>query len=355
MDNNLLIYDEDGLKSKIYTIRGVQVMLDYDLAEIYGYETRTFNQQVKNNIEKFDDDFRFQLIKEEYQEILRCKNCTSKNSLTDCELAEYDNDAFLRSKFWTSNRLTTDCKSILYDDKQVLTSKNLISKPEKRGGRQHLPYAFTEQGVYMLMTVLKGDLATQQSKKLIRLFKQMKDYIIQHNNMLEYNDILHLAKQTDENTNDIKEIKQNMLTKDNIGTIIRNFSEPIMKDWLFTDGQIFDAYVFVSDLIKRAKSEIILIDNYVDETVLTILDKRNNGVKATIYTANFPKQLKLDLQKHNSQYQPINVEKFNKSHDRFLIIDDDVYLIGASLKDLGKKMFGFSKMGIGKEKILSIL
>lgn len=124
---------------------------------------------------------------------------------------------------------------------------------------------------------------------------------------------------------------------------------------MFTDGQIFDAYVFVSDLIKSAKSEIILIDNYVDETVLTMLDKRDDGVKATIYTANFPKQLKLDLQKHNSQYQPINIEKFNKSHDRFLIIDDNVYLIGASLKDLGKKMFGFSKMQIGKEKILSIL
>lgn len=330
MDSNLAIYDEDGLKSKIYTIRGVQVMLDYDLAEIYGYETRTFNQQVKNNIEKFDDDFRFQITKEEYNGILR-------------------------SNFLTSNMLTTDCESIKYDNKEVLTSKKLISKPEKRGGRQHLPYAFTEQGVYMLMTVLKGDLATQQSKKLIRLFKQMKDYIIRHHNVLEYNEILHLAKQTEDNTNDIKEIKQNMLTKDNIGIIIRNFSEPIMKDYLFTDGQIFDAYVFVADLIKRAKSEIILIDNYVDETVLTMLDKRYDGVKATIYTANIPKQLKLDLQKHNSQYQPINIEKFNKSHDRFLIIDDDVYLVGASLKDLGKKMFGFTKMVIGKDKILSIL
>ena len=331
MDNNLAIYDEDGLKSKIYTIRGVQVMLDYDLAEIYGYETRTFNQQVKNNIEKFDDDdFRFQITKEEYNGILR-------------------------SSFLTSNMLTTDCESIKYDDKEVLTSKKLISKPEKRGGRQHLPYAFTEQGVYMLMTVLKGDLATQQSKQLIRLFKQMKDYIIRHHNVLEYNEILHLAKQTEDNTNDIKEIKQNMLTKDNIGIIIRNFSEPIMKDYLFNDGQIFDAYVFVADLIKRAKSEIILIDNYVDETVLTMLDKRYDGVKATIYTANIPKQLKLDLQKHNSEYRPINIEKFNKSHDRFLIIDDDVYLIGASLKDLGKKMFGFAKMEIGKEKIMSFL
>jgi hypothetical protein len=124
---------------------------------------------------------------------------------------------------------------------------------------------------------------------------------------------------------------------------------------VFCDGQIFDAYVFVSDLIKRAKSGIILIDNYVDETVLTMLDKRNDGVKAMIYTASIPKQLKLDLQKHNSQYQPINIEVFNKFHDRFLIIDDDVYLIGASLKDLGKKMFGFAKMEIEKEKIMSFL
>ena len=124
---------------------------------------------------------------------------------------------------------------------------------------------------------------------------------------------------------------------------------------IFHDGQIFDAYNFISDLVRKAKNEIILIDNYIDDSVLKILNKRENKVSATIYTAHISENLKLDLEKHNSQYQPINIEQFNKSHDRFMIIDNEVYHIGASLKDLGKRMFAFSKMEIGKEIILSIL
>ena len=124
---------------------------------------------------------------------------------------------------------------------------------------------------------------------------------------------------------------------------------------VFYNGQIFDAYNFIADLIRKAKKEIILIDNYVDDSVLKILNKREDNVSATIYTAHISGNLKLDLEKHNSQYQPINIEHFNKSHDRFLIIDDEVYHIGASLKDLGKKMFAFSKLNFNKEKILKIL
>ena len=124
---------------------------------------------------------------------------------------------------------------------------------------------------------------------------------------------------------------------------------------IFHDGQIFDAYNFISDLVRKAKNEIILIDNYIDDSVLKILNKREDNVSATIYTAHISENLKLDLEKHNSQYQPINIEQFNKSHDRFMIIDNEVYHIGASLKDLGKRMFAFSKMEIGKEIILSIL
>ena len=124
---------------------------------------------------------------------------------------------------------------------------------------------------------------------------------------------------------------------------------------VFFDGQIFDAYNFISDLVRKAKNEIILIDNYIDDSVLKILNKREDNVSATIYTAHISENLKLDLEKHNSQYQPINIKQFNKSHDRFMIIDNEVYHIGASLKDLGKRMFAFSKMEIGKEIILSIL
>lgn len=124
---------------------------------------------------------------------------------------------------------------------------------------------------------------------------------------------------------------------------------------VFYNGQIFDAYNFISDLIRMAKKDIILIDNYIDDSVLKILNKREDNVSATIYTANISENLKLDLEKHNSQYQPINIKQFNKSHDRFMIIDNEVYHIGASLKDLGKRMFAFSKMEIGKEIILSLL
>lgn len=113
---------------------------------------------------------------------------------------------------------------------------------------------------------------------------------------------------------------------------------------IFFDGQIFDAYTFVSDLIRKAIGRIVLIDNYIDDTVLTLLNKRFPDVTATIYTGKLSKTVQLDISKHNSQYAPIEIKTFDKAHDRFLIIDDDVYLIGASIKDLGKKWFGFTRM-----------
>ncbi len=142
-------------------------------------------------------------------------------------------------------------------------------------------------------------------------------------------------------------------TEEKIDFFVKASLSPV--EGIFYDGQIFDAYNFISDLIRMAKKEIILIDNYIDDSVLKIINKRADNVSATIYTAHISETLKLDLEKHNSQYQPINIKQFNKSHDRFMIIDNDVYHIGASLKDLGKRMFAFSKMEIGKEIILSIL
>lgn len=142
-------------------------------------------------------------------------------------------------------------------------------------------------------------------------------------------------------------------TEEKIDFFVKTSLPPV--EGIFHDGQIFDAYNFISDLVRKAKNEIILIDNYIDDSVLKILNKRENKVSATIYTAHISENLKLDLEKHNSQYQPINIKQFNKSHDRFMIIDNEVYHIGASLKDLGKRMFAFSKMEIGKEMILSIL
>ena len=274
--NEIAIHNTESLKDKIYTIRGVQVMLDSDLAEIYGYATKAFNQQVKNNIERFDDDFRFQLTEDETN--------------------------YLRSKFLTAN----------------------ISSMSRS-----LPYAFTEQGIYMLMTVLKGDLAVAQSKTLIRLFREMKHFV--QNNMLLFDEIASIKQHqlnTDKRVDELFTLLDKYNVKDTQG--------------IFYQGQIFDAYAKFQSFIAQAQTEIILIDNYVDVTVLERLATKNSGVAVTIYTSNNAKITAQDIQNFNAQYPPLTVHYTTNMHDRFLIIDNTIlYHIGASLKDLGKKCFAF--------------
>ena len=283
MENKIIILDENDLKNKIYTIRGVQVMLDSDLAEIYGYSTKAFNQQVKNNIEKFDEDFMFQLTKEE----------------TD----------YLRSKFLTAN----------------------ISSMTRT-----FPYAFTEQGIYMLMTVLKGELAVKQSKTLIRLFKQMKDFVLTNSQLFAEIDSIkkHLIE------SDLHH-KENDKRIDELFTLMDKYKIE-EKQGIFFQGQIFDAYAKFESFIQSAKKEIVLIDGYVDLTVLERLAKKQKGVNVLLYTASKTKITNLDVQKFNAQYPTLTLNFTSKMHDRFLIIDNSVlYHIGASLKDLAKKCFAF--------------
>ena len=283
MENEIIILDENDLKNKIYTIRGVQVMLDSDLAEIYGYSTKAFNQQVKNNIEKFDEDFMFQLTKEE----------------TD----------YLRSKFLTTN-ISTMSRS--------------------------LPYAFTEQGIYMLMTVLKGELAVKQSKTLIRLFKQMKDFVLTNSQLFAEIDSIkkHLIE------SDLHH-KENDKRIDELFTLMDKYKIE-EKQGIFFQGQIFDAYAKFESFIQSAKKEIVLIDGYVDLTVLERLAKKQKGVNILLYTDSKTKITNLDVQKFNAQYPTLTLNFTSKMHDRFLIIDNSVlYHIGASLKDLAKKCFAF--------------
>ena len=277
----------DKIESLIKVIRGQQVMLDRDLATLYGVEVKRLNEQVKRNIKRFPKDFMFQLTKEE------------------C----------LRSQFATLN--------------------------EGRG--QHLkdmPYVFTENGVAMLSSVLRSDTAIEVNIRIMRAFTSMRHFlqnnaeVFQRLSTLEYHQL---------------EMQQHLQESDKrIEEVFRRLDEGNAKpkQGVFYNGQIYDAYNFVSDLIKSAKKRIILIDNYVDETVLTLLDKREDGVSAFIYTQQINRQFQLDIDRHNAQYPPINVETFRLSHDRFLCIDDDVYHIGASIKDLGKKWFGFSRMEI---------
>ena len=222
------LIDENMLKSRIYTIRGLKVMLDADLAEIYGYSTKAFNQQVKNNIEKFDEDFRFQLCRNEYREILG-------------------------SKFLT-----------LEQGKYSKTS----------------PYAFTEQGIYMLMTVLKGERATAQSKALIRLFKQMKDYIIAENrNLLGYDGIAQIAVQTERNTKDIAVIQSDLQK------VMENFVDPsTFKHFLILNGRRLDADVAYTQIYGMAKKSITIIDDYVGVKTLDLLRGIAKGISVTIYS-----------------------------------------------------------------------
>ena len=286
-----LIINEKNIKDKIHNIRNQQVMLDRDLAELYGVETKHINQAVKRNETRFPNDFMFQLSKEEFEN--------------------------WRSQFVTSN-----------SDKM---------------GLRRPPYAFTEQGVSMLSAVLKSEIAVDISVKIIRAFVEMRK-IINSDNALFYK-IDFLEK---------RQISYEIKTDTKINQILNALEDKTLKpkQGIFYNGQIFDAYVFVNDLLKLATTEIILIDNYIDETIFTLFSKYSN-IKIKIYTANITKQLKLDFEKYSKQYQNIELQEFKNSHDRFLILDKkDVYHIGASLKDLGKKWFAFSKFEIESFDIL---
>ena len=282
---------ENKVESLIRVIRGQQVMLDRDLAELYGVETKRLNEQVKRNIERFPEDFMFQL--------------TSN---------EFDN---LKSQIATSSW----------------------------GGVRKLPYAFTEQGVAMLSGVLKSSTAVEVNIRIMRAFVSMRHFmannaaIFQRLETIEFN-------QLESNKVQAKILAHQEVQDHRIDEIFRRLDEGMYKpkQGIFFDNQIYDAYSFVSELVKSAKQRIILIDNYVDETVLTLLDKRGENVSATIYTQQVSRQLRLDVDRHNSQYPPIEIFVFRRSHDRFLCIDDTVYHVGASIKDLGKKWFAFSKM-----------
>ena len=276
----------DEIAGKIYTIRNVQVMLASDLAKMYGVETKILNQAVKRNEARFPSAFRFQLTKDEHI-VLRSQSVTLKNG----------------------------------------------------GQGQHekyRPYVFTEQGVAMLSAVLKSQTAIEVSIKIIDAFVKMRT-------LIQENILLFQRMEKVEKLQAALAFETNQKFKQIFNALENCTDLPVQG--VFFDGQMFDAYCFVSDLIRSAKHSIILIDNYVDDTVLTLLAKRRKEVVAIIYTKASSKQLKLDIEKHNSQYPEIEIKHLKCAHDRFLILDHNkVYHIGASLKDLGKKWFAFSKI-----------
>lgn len=268
------------IESCIFTIRGQQVLVDRDLAVLYGVETKVLNQSVKRNIARFPERFRFQLSKEE------------------------------------TNELVTNC------DRFASLKHSSV-----------FPYVFTEQGIAMLSSVLRSDTAVAVSIRIMDAFVAMRRFIVSNAQLFQRVDRLEMNQ---------------LETNHKIDEIFKQLEDKKLNETqgIFFDGQIFDAYAFMSKLIKEATQSVILIDNYVDESVLTMLDKRTDGVSATIYTHTISHQLQLDLNRYNAQNptRPIAAQNFRRSHDRFLCIDDKVYHIGASLKDLGKKWFAFSLM-----------
>jgi len=281
--NKIIIFDSASIQRKIYTIRDAQVMLDRDLAELYQVKAIRLREQVKRNAKRFPSDFMFQLTE---------------------------------------------------DEVKFMVSQNAIPSKQHLGGT--LPYVFTEQGVANLAGVLKSDRAIEINIQIMRAFIAMRRFII--NNAQIFHRIDKVEK---------RQLKHEMETDEKFEKVFnelqKNELEP--KQGIFYDGQIFDAHKFVSSLIRKAEKSILLIDNYIDESVLDLLTKKKKNVVVTILTSMPNKSLMLDEKKFNAQYPHIIIKEFNKAHDRFLILDNkDVYHFGASLKDLGKKWFAFSKL-----------
>ncbi|MCQ2303732.1 MAG: ORF6N domain-containing protein [Bacteroidales bacterium] len=309
-----------NIKDIIYVVRGVQVMLDADLAALYGYETRSFNQQVKNNIQKFDDDFRFQLTKEEFEDILKSKQLTLMKKQIDCVSTDSPNSSILISKNLTSNW----------------------------GGTRKLPYVFTEQGIYMLMTVLKGELATQQSKALVRAFKEMKDFIVDNRTLIGNREILQLSVQTTQNTADIADIRNNMVTKAELAKVIQDFTNPqTRREYLILNGESVEANLAYSSIYQLAKHSVFVIDNYIGLKTLVLLKSIQSNVPVTIFTDNIGGGLhQSDFNDFHNQYPHICITFRNTDgiyHDRYIVLDyntnsEKIYHCGASSKDAGNKV-----------------
>ena len=296
-----------SIESLIRVIRGQQVMLDSDLAFLYGVETKRLNEQVKRNRERFPDDFMFQLTKEE-QDCLKSQNATS-NNIDDQESS-------------------------------ILKSQNATSS---WGGTRKLSYAFTRNGIAMLSSVLRSETAVGVNIKIMRAFTAIPQIVSHNAQMIQR----------------IFNIEQHQIeTDEKIHTIIERIeglSPKILPEQIFKTGCVWDAWTYISDLVRSAKQRIVLIDNFVDDRVLSVFSKRADGVTATIHT-RYNEPFLADLKKHNEQYSAIEaVQLPHKNHDRFLIIDDKAYLLGASVKDMGTGLCAVTELSISPETVLGML
>ena len=299
-----------NIESLIHIVRGQKVMLDSDLAMLYGVVTSRLNEQVKRNINRFPDDFMFQLTKEEW-------------SALRSQIVMPESDHLQSVEF--------------------LTSQNAILKKGRGQHRKFMPYAFTRNGIGMLSSVLRSETAVEVNIRIMRAFTAIPDIV--NNNVLMMQRILNIEQHQTETDAKVNQI---------ITTIEKRLPEQ-QPEQVFATGCVWDAWTYVSDLVRSAQQRIVLIDNFVDDRVLSLLDKRADNVEATIYSRYYEPFL-VDLKKHNEQYREIKfVQLPQKNHDRFLIVDDDAYLLGASVKDMGAGMCAVTKMTVSPELILGLL
>ena len=321
--DEIMLVNNESLVKKIYIIRGQKVMLDFELAEIYGYETKRFNEQVKRNIEKFDEDFMFQLTDDEVSELSRSQNAT-------------------------------------------------LNKSAGRGSNiKYNPHAFTEQGIYMLMTVLKGELAVKQSKALIRTFKQMKDYIVENQGLIGKREFLQLSMQITSNVVEMQDLRRdlrdvedqvaevmdtlnNVVHKSELSELILDLSNPQLKyGFLLLNGQPIEANLAYKDIYSIAKKSIYIVDNYIGVKTLVLLKDVPSSVEVIIFSDNIGKGLHtLEYQDFCKEY-PFRKITFQKSggefHDRYIIIDwntehQRIYHCGASSKDAGQRITSITEV-----------
>ena len=331
-NTEVFVITEHSLQDKIYTIRGQKVMLDFELAEIYGYETKNFNRQVKNNQQKFEgEDFMFQLSDEEVEELSRCKN-------------------------FTLNRGIGRGSNIKYK-----------------------PYAFTEQGIYMLMTVLRGELAVKQSRALVRTFKLMKDYILDNRELLGQRALIQLSMQTAENVRDISKLKSDMgsiekqmsdvmdqlkevVTKSDLAEMMNGFVNDEDNGWLMFNTKYCTADLAYSEVYGQAKKTIFVVDNYIGLRTLVLLKNAPKGVAVTLFSDNVGSRLhSIEYSDFCREYPSINITLRKTGgiyHDRFIVLDygtedERIFLCGASSKDAGARVTSIVEdFGIEKYKVL---
>ena len=343
MPNNLkeletIELTEENIESMVFFIRGQKVMLDFDLARIYGYETRYFNRQVKNNIGKFPDDFMFRLSKAEATEVLWCKNSTLKSK-------DYYTPRESIQSSWCKNFTLNNDNDLENVTNQSSWSKKLtLNKSNNLRGYniKYLPYAFTEQGIYMLMTVLKGELATKQSKALIRLFKRMKDYIVESNNLIDVNGIIKLTNKVNSNSIRLTEVEKKL------DVVMDNFIDPsTYKHFLIMNGEKLEADIAYQKLYSLANKSLIIVDDYLSIKTLELLKAVNNGVYIYIFSDNKSKnKLSGSFVKDfmNETGNIIVTRPTNgRFHDRYIVIDyatdnEHIYHCGSSSKDTGSKI-----------------